>query len=257
MPVVLSEALPAHLLEPYEAPFCTRRGEGRSAGFFPEGYSLWRIVGALGAGAELEWGSEHGDEGLYILKGQLEIGGTVVTAGSAVIIEAGVAATVRALDDTSVVHMGPSSLHAPTEGPLGPAADSGRGVHLIGADRAAHRSSPGYPEMTYFTDGSCRTCRIAFFMADFTGGEGYQGKSHMHSEDEIIHVLRGVLQVGPLRVEPGMSIAVPKNRRYRFRTDGPFCFINYRANAATMVRGRTSEATLEVVYPAGTDPIGR
>jgi hypothetical protein len=45
-----------------------------------------------------------------------------------------------------------------------------------------------------------------------------------------------------------MNIAVPKNVRYRFRTDGSFRFINYRANAATMIRGRTSEPKLEVVH---------
>lgn len=249
MPALLSEALPTHFLGPYEAPFCTLRGDGCGSGFFPERYSLWRIVGALAAGAELEWGSVHGDEGLYVLKGLLEVGGSTVAAGSTVIVEAGVAAMVRAIEDTSLVHMGPSSSQPPPEGPLGPAADSGRGIHVISAHEAKRLSHPGYPEMLYFADGSCRTCRIAFFIADFSSdADGYKGSSHMHSEDEIIHVLRGVLQVGPLRVEPGMSIAVPKNVRYRFRTDGSFRFINYRANAATMIRGRTSEPKLEVVH---------
>ena len=52
--------------------------------------------------------------------------------------------------------------------------------------------------------------------------EPYVVGSHLHSEDEIIHVLSGALQVGPRKVSAGMSIAIPGQQRYGFRTDGAF-----------------------------------
>ena len=75
--------------------------------------------------------------------------------------------------------------------------------------------------------------------------QDYKGGSHTHSEDEIIHVLDGSLQVGALRVEAGMSIAVPKDVRYGLRGDGSFRFLNYRRDVATFTGPPGSDTLVE------------
>ena len=96
----------------------------------------------------------------------------------------------------------------------------------------------------------CPTCRIVFFRIDGKG-EPYAVGSHLHSEDEIIHVLSGALQVGRHRIEPGMSVAIPANERYGFRTTGPFSFLNYRADASTYTLAPGTEPVLEGVSKVG------
>src|SRR5438874_552137 len=84
------------------------------------------------------------------------------------------------------------------------------------------RSTPGCP---------CEPCRITFFKV--SAPDARTAASHVHSEDEIIHVLSGELRVGPNVVAAGTSVAIPGNYRYGFRTPGPFSFLNYRRDAST------------------------
>jgi quercetin dioxygenase-like cupin family protein len=247
MRAVVSDVRRGRLDEPYRPPHCTVHGAARGAIFSPDGYSLWRILGQLGAGATLRWTAPHGDEALYVLEGMLGVDGTTVEAPSAVIIEANVDAEVRALEDTQLVHFGPTSSDQPSNGFFGPAAIEGRQVHVFPLGSRA-RTSPDVQRAaaTYFSDGTCQTCRIAFFMVDCANAEGFASTSHTHSEDEIIHVLEGGLQVGPLKVDPGMSIAVPRDVRYGFRTTGPFRFLNYRRDVAAFTGAPRSEPQVEL-----------
>jgi uncharacterized cupin superfamily protein len=75
----------------------------------------------------------------------------------------------------------------------------------------------------------------------------HSASSHLHSEDEIIHVLEGELRVGTLTVPAGTSIAVPANLRYSFRTSQPFRFLNYRADVSTILLKPGSKPILEPV----------
>ena len=59
----------------YAAPACSARGSVRSSPAQPDGYSLWALVGELDAGAEMEWGTAHGDEALAVLTGSLLVEG--------------------------------------------------------------------------------------------------------------------------------------------------------------------------------------
>jgi quercetin dioxygenase-like cupin family protein len=249
MRAMLSNPLPAELTGPYAAPRCVVRGDARGDLFSSPDYSLWRIVGEMAAGAEIEWAADHGDEALYVVDGEVDLDGTIAGAGSAVVVEAGVRATVRATKHTRVVHVGPQSVDPPRDGLRGPAREDGHRAHVVPIDEIQRNSSPGSPvEAQFFTDGTCPTCRIALFIVDGTNAlDGYTAVSHTHSEDEIIHVLSGVMHVGPLRVEPGMSIAVPRELRYGFRTEGPFRFLNYRRDVALYTALPGSEPVLEVV----------
>src|SRR6185437_12478216 len=114
----------------------------------------------------------------------------------------------RSLGSTRVVHFGPMATTSPCDGPLGAASEYGRGVH-VGTREEVPTIRFGEQVGIYFGDGTCPTCRVAFFLIDGTAlSAPYNGTSHVHSEDEIIHVISGEVRVGPLAVAAGMSIAV-------------------------------------------------
>lgn len=245
---VLSEREPARPPAPYPASTCTARGNARGVSFYPQGFSLWRIVGELSPGDELEWGTAHGEEGIYIVDGALEHKGDRAEAGSGILIEAGTPTVVRACTDTRLVHFGCLG-DGPTGGGLRPKPEPGHQVHVVTPEQAEVIAAPGYPVATFFADGSdCPSCGIAMFTIDGRAIEGeYVASSHVHSEDEIIHVTEGELKVGSLRVSSGMSIAVPSSLRYGFRTSGPFRFINYRPDLSTYLGSPGTEPILETV----------
>ena len=74
----------------------------------PDGASLWLIAADLDAGTELRWGTEHGDEAVYVRSGSLAVDRRVCPADGAMVVEAGVAASAIAESDTSILHMGPA-----------------------------------------------------------------------------------------------------------------------------------------------------
>jgi mannose-6-phosphate isomerase-like protein (cupin superfamily) len=234
---------PATLQPSYLAPYCTARGGTRSSLFHPDRYSLWKVNAELDEGAELGWGSDHGDEAIFVIDGTLDIGGRRCGPDGAVICESGVPATLRALTNVRLVHFGPVEAAPPTGGFLGAPSDEGRGVHVVDADEAeAQRTGV----LTFFSDGSCPTCRAALFTMDRrTEYEPRTYRSHKHSEDEIIHVLEGEIDVGPVHISAGMGVAVPGDRRYGFKSTGPLRFLNYRRDISTVVHGVGTEPELE------------
>src|SRR4029077_9268374 len=129
-----------------------------------------------------------------------------VRAGGAVVVESGAAATIRAETPTEIVHVGPSSAAPPVNGMFGPADPDGHGVHVF-APEDANLLEFGVLRHTSFADGTCPTCRIRFFR-DGAAAAATTG-SHVHSQDEIIHVLSGALQVGRDTIGAGMSVAIP------------------------------------------------
>ena len=95
----------------------------------------------------------------------------------------------RADAPTELVHVGPVATSAPSGGLFGPADAEGHGVHVIAAQDADAIDFGAFTQVC-FTDSTCPTCRINWFRV--TGAdEPYVVGSHLHSEDEIIHVLSG------------------------------------------------------------------
>ena len=233
----------AELESGYLAPSCEAEGAVRSALFHPDGYSLWELEAELAAGSELRWGADHGDEVVFVLDGGLELDGTVCDPQTAVIVEAGVSAIARAVSDTRILHFGPATADAPVDGLLGPALDTGRQVHVVGREDAPQVGSGDGPGAVYYADSSCPTCRIAFF--EVHCGTPHIISSHTHSQDEIIRVMSGELRVGRVTVSAGMSIAVPGELRYGFRTPGPYSFLNYRRDASLYVGAPGSTPIVE------------
>jgi quercetin dioxygenase-like cupin family protein len=229
----------------YAAPTCFSTGNALSARFAPSGFSLWLVAARLEAGATLRWPGAHGDEGIYVVDGALTVDGNTCGGGGALIVEAGVDTEIRVETATELVHVGPAAAAPPSGGLLGAADPAGHGVHVIPAGDANAIEFGAFSQVS-FADSTCPTCRIALFRVDGTD-EPYVVGSHLHSEDEIIHVLSGALQVGPRTVAAGMSIAIPGGQRYGFRTNSTFSFLNYRADVSTVVTTPGSEPHIETV----------
>ncbi|MBO0728199.1 MAG: hypothetical protein J2P57_03000 [Acidimicrobiaceae bacterium] len=236
------------LQDGYTAPFCRSEGPARSTLFHPAGYSLWEVEAQLGPGAVLSWGGAHGDEVVFVVDGELEVDGRTCAAGTAVVIEAGVLAEIGAITDSRVLHFGPASAFAPTDGPLGPPRRVGQHVHVVTRPEAPLIGSPDGPGGIYYADSSCQTCRLAFFEVFNAGPQIVD--SHTHSQDEIIRVTSGELHIGRTLVRAGMSVAIAGGHRYGFRTKGAFSFLNYRRDASWYVAAPGSVPVLEGVEAA-------
>lgn len=110
------------LPEGYCAPSCQVSGGARTAFLRAGGFSLWRVDARLDTGATVTWGETHGDEALYVLDGEIEIDGRPCGPAGAVIVEAGVGASMRVLAPTNWLHFGPGEAVPPADGPFGPPA---------------------------------------------------------------------------------------------------------------------------------------
>ena len=240
--VIDSTALPER--DGHGAPFTTSRGPVRSRSHAPAGFDQFVAHGTLGRGAVLEWGSGHGDEGVFVLAGDVRVDGCDVGAKSAVVIEADAATTLEAVSDARILHVG-STIPGPVVASSYGAPDtSTRSVHVHDAETAPVLTYEFPPvevdgvihddvvRTAWFSDGGCPSCRIALFRVWGTGP--HRGKSHHHSAHELITVTEGEIQVGRDRVVPGMTLAIPAERRYSFRTAMPWEFVNFRSDVSTM-----------------------
>ena len=120
----------------------------------------------------------------------------------------------------------------------------------------------------WLADSTCETCDITLFEASGGPGAGGMSPPHSHSEDEIIHILRGTLLLGDREFGAGSSLCIPHDVRYKLG-GGPhdFAYVNYRPGNATATRfvngkpgqpepghamARNGRATLDVVHiPSG------
>jgi hypothetical protein len=213
----------------------------RRLGF--EDFPLWSVRSELAPGAALEWDGRHGDEGLFVLDGELVVDGRVCPTDGAVVVEAGVPAVVGAPRGATVVHVGPADPAPPVDGLLGPPAADGRCVHVVGPG-GLYATVEGTRGTRMFLDSSCPTCRISFFVS----GRPVPNTSaaHTHSTDEIISVLHGELRFGSYRLGPGDAVAIAAHQQYAFTgSGGPgpegddtggYALLNYRRDASQMQR---------------------
>jgi quercetin dioxygenase-like cupin family protein len=206
----------------------------------PAGFDQWIVAAELAAGAEIVWEGPHGDEAMYVVSGQLQVGEATCVAEGAVIIESAAPATVRAVEDTRIVHMGSAVPDVPTDGPLGPPAREAHGVHVHGPSGDPTLSS-GDSSAAFFARGRCPTCRIMFYRVRSTGDT----RSHSHSEAQLQHVLAGTIGVATFDVGAGMTVALPPDYRYRYRASGPWEILVYRRDMSLMRRGPGDDAMLE------------
>lgn len=208
-----------------------------------DGCSLWIAHVQLGVGAALAWNGDHGDEALYVVAGELEADGRRCGPDGVVIVESGVATVVRAITRTTVVHFGSVEREPPSHGPLGPPDDARHGVHVLGGDGIFVYGDPEAGAV-FYADSACPTCRLTLHR-DYRGPTTVS--SHTHSQDELIYLLDGEIQIGPTTVAAGDVVLVPALRRYGFRSSTGFEFLNYRRDASIYVGRPGEEPMLETI----------
>lgn len=198
----------------------------------PDDYDLWLYVLELDGGAALSFSDKHGDEGLYVLAGRLQVAGATCPARGAVIVESDVAVTVEVPEPSRIVHVGSGNLQPPQGGALGPAATTDHGVHVVGPNGWFTSGSGDRTVARWFTDSTCPTCRIALF--DVTSQETPgRSRAHTHSADEIIYVLDGTMRLGRRLLGPGTSLCIGGGTRYAQSAGPGGCsFLNYRRDTS-------------------------
>ena len=227
----------------YLAPTVKVSGECAAQQVSPDGASLWLVAADLAAGTELSWGTEHGDEAVYVRSGSLTVDGRVCPADGAVIVEAGVAATATAESDASIVHVGPADPSPPSDGLRGPAESAGRGVRVVGPD-GLWATVDDTQRTRFFSDASSSTNRLWLLATDRP--QYFESSAHSHSQDELIHVLRGEIRVGRRVVGVGDTLWVAADRRYKlYSGDDGVHFINYRRDASVMTSPNYDAPLLE------------
>src|SRR5262245_18210024 len=117
------------LVTGYLAPACRLAVRASSRLSHPGASVLRRLVAMLEAGAELTWSRHHGDEGLFVVAGSIEVEGMKCGAGGSTIVAAGVATTVRAVVASHLIHTGSVQPDPPTSGPFGAPRADNHGVH--------------------------------------------------------------------------------------------------------------------------------
>lgn len=198
----------------------------------PADFDLWLAVLEVASGTTLSWPGLHGEEGLYVLSGELEVGGERCARGGAVIAESDVAVTVRTTAPSRLVHVGSRS--PATEGGSerrAPATDN-HGVHVVGPRGWFVSGSEDRSHARWFSDGTCPTCRIALF--DVTSAEAPgRSRAHTHSADEIIYIVAGTMRLGRRLVPAGSSLCISGGTRYAQSAGPGGCtFLNYRKESS-------------------------
>lgn len=228
----------------YPAPFTRADGVLESRRVSPEGFSTWLIRATLADGATLEWDGTHGDEGIYVVDGALDVDGQRCEADGAIVVEAGVACTARARGATQIVHVGPYDPAPPADGLYG-APGPGKVVHVVGPRGWFASGDRERVDARWFADSTCPTCRISFFHVRLTEGNR-KDIPHTHTQDEIIHVLSGSIVFARNEYGPGTSLVIPANMRYSVTT-GPdgIGFLNYRRDVSVQGYGKIKGPELE------------
>jgi quercetin dioxygenase-like cupin family protein len=237
----------------YQVP---RRASGvvASRRLSPEGYSLWLCDTELADGGTITWDGVHGDDGLYVLDGELEVGGggegRRCPKDGAVLVESGVATTVRAVGPTRVAHFGCAADDPPTDGLLGPAAVDGHGVHVYGPGGRFLSGKREGVHAVWYADATCDTCRAQLLKV--TSHPSDRNTAHHHSQDEIIYLIAGTMRLGAYELGAGTALSIPANARYAPKAaDGGHVFLNFRRDVSEQVYARSEPALLETALSRG------
>jgi hypothetical protein len=211
-----------------------------SAAEFP----LWLIDAEVPDGATLRWGTDHGEEVVYVEGGELAAGPRACPEAGAVVIEAGCPAELIARGPTRLLHFGsraaaPDRPGDPSLQVIGP-----RGTWAMVEDgRDSH----------FYADSTSPTCAATLLYT--SRNSQWDSSLHSHSADEIIHVMWGDMQFGRWHLGPGGTVAVRADAPYQFRSEAGVGFLNFRAGPSVMHVRATDKIILEGGEVNGFDPV--
>jgi len=180
------------------------------------------------AGSRTVFEPADGDRIAYVWDGSISVGGTVLEAGSSVIVEQQAGCEL-------VGHGGPARVII-----FGAAASTGSGrtggaVHLLHTDAVPRYAGGNGVGGALHADGGCRTCTAWLHENRFptmaaASPDHAEAGIHCHSENEVIFVVEGQMRLGARLFGPGTAVAVAAGAMYGF-TPGPdgLRFLNFRA----------------------------
>ncbi|MFO0691186.1 MAG: hypothetical protein U0900_20980 [Myxococcota bacterium] len=218
-------------------------GVGRSRLESPLQASIWMCTALFEAGATLAWDAAHGEEAFYVEQGEVAIDDRVCPAGSAIILEAKAAPTLRALAPSRVLHMGAYDETPPRAAARGSEGVAAPAIHVVGPRGVYEAIEPGRAAR-FFADATCPTCSVWLLLT--SRSIEYESPIHSHAQDELIHLLSGEIRIGSLTLRPGDTVFIAADQVYRFRS-GPegFAFLNYRRAASLMTIRPTGQTIVE------------
>jgi hypothetical protein len=208
------------------------------------------LTAEVETGSTWTWDPRHGDEAIFVKSGELSVDGRRCGPGGVVVIEANALPSVVASEPTQILHMGPQDEAAPVEGLYGPAEPAGGSVHVVGPRGIFEAQEEAGRETRFFADATCPSCRLwlLYTSRDFA----FEPEIHSHSQDELIHVLHGEINLGSLRVGPGETLFIAAHQPYQFRAgERGFGFLNYRRDASQMTTQSTGNTIIEAGEAAG------
>src|SRR5438477_1258942 len=244
----------------YAAPDRQATGVRSSTRVSPDDYSIWMVDSLLDDGAELVWSGPHGDDGVYVIEGELDVTHDGVVrrcpTEGAVIVESDVECRARAVGPTRVLHVGAYDPAPPTDGMYGPPARDGHTVHAVG-DKGWYQSGGGVHYLArWFADSTQSSSRIALFHVALHEAHR-RDIPHSHSQDELIYIMDGSLVMGRSEYMPGTCLALPANVRYSVTTGANgIKFVNFRRDASMQEYGKVKEPELESAIARGGRLVG-
>lgn len=203
----------------------------------PPDYSLRMTVAEIGSGGHVQWDARHGEEGVYVLSGEVEVEGRPCESGCAAILESGSEVRLEAKTTAKLALFGRTrdTDDEPAKTP------EGDGLHIVGPRgwfRCEHAEFEGVVS-TWFADSTCSTCKLTLMRVQHP--HGFAGPAHSHSQDEIIYVLDGSVRMGKHEYGPGSALCIPADIRYRLSYPAGGDFLNYRPGVSfTTVAGSST-----------------
>jgi hypothetical protein len=185
----------------------------------------------IAAGRRLRIGPMASDCAVYVWHGAVDAGGWTLDQGSSAVVEHG-----ESLDIVGTAGDSEVLTFAAGHPPVAP--EAGGHVHLLPNERVpAFTESRGEQPIggRMHADSDCPTCSVWLHENQLPPGRPMSAEEaavgiHSHTEDEVIFVLDGQMQLGQKLVGPGTAIAIAADTLYSFNV-GPdgLRFVNFRA----------------------------
>jgi hypothetical protein len=186
---------------------------------------MWCWVHHLSPGAEMHWSKPPVAHGVFVWEGSIESAGKTYGVEAAVVVEHRGEASLRAGPEGAVVthfHRPPGHAEVP--------ARSGGHAHFFDRDGifCFDNRATGGSAVTLYSDSGSETNDVWLHRSG--SAPGRKLPSHCHSEDEVIFVTKGIMQVGRKQLTPGTALAIDQNTAYKFEA-GPdgLTFVNFRS----------------------------